>query len=266
LLQAPKAEPKAAPTAQAPAAWRDWALLGLLAVGVTATLLWLRVRSRRVMEVPEEQDLVEDAEPPATRPLLTQVDFPIETEAAMPRPRQLPQRQPATSTLPAPELADVHSIDVAEHESAMELAEIMLSFGRVQGAAQTLADYIEANPRHSVEPWLKLLEIYHGAGMRAEFEALARHLNQTFNIELLTWEGRSETRFPEDIEAYTHVMAQIQGTWGKPECLAYMQAVMRDNRNGTRAGFPLPVLYDMLMLIGVLEECLVSQPQRPSAR
>jgi hypothetical protein len=249
-----------------PAAWRDWTLLGLLAAGVAATLLWLRARSRRAVQVPEEEDLVEDAESPATRQHLTEVDFPIEAEAPMPQPRQLPQRQPATSTLPTSELAEEHSIDVAEHESAIELAEIMLSFGRVHGAAQTLADYIEANPRHSVEPWLKLLEIYHGADMRAEFEALARHLNQTFNIELLTWEGRSENRFPEDIEAYTHVMGQIQGTWGKPECLGYIQDLMRDNRNGTRAGFPLPVLYDMLMLIGVLEECLGPQPQRPAAQ
>jgi hypothetical protein len=255
--------PKARPAAE-PSRWHDGLLFGLLAAAVAGTLLWLRGRSQR-RALPESADLDQPTEPQAARSHLSEVDFPLDADAPLPRPRQLTERQ-AVPTQPAPDLAEDHSIDVAEHESAMELAEIMLSFGRIHGAAQTLADYIEANPRHSVEPWLRLLEIYHGAGMRAEFEALARHLNQTFNIEVLAWEGKGRDLYPDDLESYPHIMDGVQAGWGTAKCLDYLQHLMRDNRNGTRDGFPVAVLYDILLLIGVLEERLGPQALQPAAQ
>jgi alkylation response protein AidB-like acyl-CoA dehydrogenase len=55
---------------------------------------------------------------------------------------------------------------------AIELAEIMLSFGRVSGAARTLEEYVAALPQESARPWIRLLHLYRRNGMRKEFEAL----------------------------------------------------------------------------------------------
>ena len=52
-------------------------------------------------------------------------------------------------------------------EPVMELAEIMFSFGRREAPMQTLQEYIEANRKEALHPWVKLLEIYREGGMRS---------------------------------------------------------------------------------------------------
>jgi hypothetical protein len=141
-----------------------------------------------------------------------------------------------------------------EHESAVELAEIMLSFGRVHGAAETLEAFIESNPKQAIMPWLKLMEVYHTAGMEPEFDALAAELNRTFNVRTVTWQNFHEvSTLDVGVEALTHIMSQLQETWGTRECQKYIDLLVRDNRKGTRLGFELGVVDDLLMLAGVLE-------------
>ena len=56
----------------------------------------------------------------------------------------------------------VSAATVDEHFEAnpvMELAEIMLSFGRVKGAAQALQEYVDANPQETVKPWIRLMDV-----------------------------------------------------------------------------------------------------------
>ncbi len=147
--------------------------------------------------------------------------------------------------------------DVEEHNSAVELAEIMMSFGRVQGAAQTLADFIRANPKQAVKPWVKLLEVYKTANMRPEFEALTSQLNKTFNVKPTTWEDFDVAmRAPESLEHIGHIATTLCDTWGKRECQAYLHMLLRDNRQGTRQGFPLAMVDEILLLLAILESQL----------
>jgi hypothetical protein len=142
---------------------------------------------------------------------------------------------------------------VAEHESALDLAEILLSFGRVEGAAQALADHIDAHPKQTVRPWLRLLEVYREGGMRAEFDSLARRLNQTFNIEVMAWQQQPRRRDHDCLQNYPHIVARLLDTWGTPACQAYLRHLLNDNRNGTRTGFPAEVLDEILLLANILE-------------
>ncbi|MFA9441235.1 FimV family protein [Uliginosibacterium sp. sgz301328] len=147
--------------------------------------------------------------------------------------------------------------DIEEHDSAVELAEIMMSFGRVQGAAQTLADFIRTNPKQAVKPWIKLLEVYHSAGMRTEFDGLSAQINKTFNIQPVTWEDfEVALRDPASLESMTHIRKRLCETWNTRDCQAYLHALLRDNRDGTRLGFPLVIVDEILMLLGVLEQTL----------
>jgi hypothetical protein len=162
----------------------------------------------------------------------------------------------------------------------MELAEIMLSFGRVKGAAQALQEYIDGNPKQALQPWIKLLDVYRMAGMREEFEAIAANLNQHFNVEILMWdtpmpgaekvdlafeplefdEIHSETPPPPTgmqkaltIENIPHIRDRLVQTWRTPACLDYLYQLLRDNRGGTRSGFTLPVVQELLFMIELLE-------------
>ncbi len=142
-----------------------------------------------------------------------------------------------------------------EHQSAVELADIMMSFGRLHGAADTLSEFIRGNPKQAVTPWLKLLEVYRTAGLRAEFNAMAKEFNKTFNVITVTWENYDDLRKNSvSVEHVPHIIEHIEHSWRTRDCQVYLQRLLRDNRAGTREGFPFSVIDDILMLSAVLEQ------------
>ncbi|WP_407279749.1 hypothetical protein U5817_03655 [Aromatoleum evansii] len=171
---------------------------------------------------------------------------------------------PIASIDPIAPIAPITDEESAEeHESAIELAEIMMGFGRIRGAADTLAEFIASNPKKAVTPWLKLMEVYRAADLRAEFDALAKQLNKTFNVKAVTWESFDEARAATNsMEQMAHVTKNVQQMWGTPECQAYLEHLLRDNRDGTREGFPLSVIDEILLLEAILDDQL--GPYRPA--
>jgi hypothetical protein len=159
---------------------------------------------------------------------------------------------------------DLHGISifspeakVQAHDSAIELAEIMLSFGRVNSAAEALATFIEKNPREAVAPWLKLLDVYRESGQRAEFDKVAKELNRTFNVWGVTWDNFEDSRDPaHGIEEMPHIVNRLQQLWGSRKCQAYLQYLLRDTRNATRQGFSLTTIDDILCLNALLKDDL----------
>lgn len=146
---------------------------------------------------------------------------------------------------------------IEEHKSAVELAEIMMSFGRVQGAAETLAEFVRSNPREAVAPWLKLLEVYRAAGLRAEFETIAGELNKTFNVITVGWSNYESLRDARaSLEDLPHISETIQKSWGTSVCQRYLQHLLHDNRDGTRQGFPISTVDEILTLSAILEDQL----------
>jgi pilus assembly protein FimV len=163
--------------------------------------------------------------------------------------------------------ATAESAPIEEHKSAVELADIMMSFGRVKGAAETLAEFIRGNPREAVTPWLKLLEVYRAAGLRAEFDAIAGELNKTFNVTTVRWDNYDALRASQmSLEDLPHISETLQKSWRTVACQRYLQQLLRDNRNGTRAGFPFAVIDEILTLSAILEEELGPCPPPDAAR
>ena len=170
----------------------------------------------------------------------------------------------------------ISAATVDEHFEAnpvMELAEIMLSFGRVKGAAQALQEYIDANPQEALKPWIRLMDVYRMAGMRHEFEKVARELNKNFNVEVQKWDPAAETPSQgavdvvldtesasrldgargEGIEGMPAITEQVLARWPAGDVIEYLNQLLRDNRGGTRLGFSLSVVSDILFLIELKE-------------
>lgn len=162
--------------------------------------------------------------------------------------------------------------DSAEVTAVLELAEIMVSFGRIRGAEQALDEFIGAQPLAALTPWLKLLEIYQHNGQRQAFEALGVKLKGHFNVAPADWNAVAALGGPvvslsdERIAAIddllprlptvgplTRIRHEISRTWGTPECRAYMNNLLRDNRNGERQGFSVATVRELLFLIDLLE-------------
>ncbi|WP_300452953.1 hypothetical protein [Accumulibacter sp.] len=250
-----------------PDEWVTYA--GLAAVALLVTLLVFR-RHRG----PRQDAPVEMTEKPAVAAVDARLSPTREEEATVPiavparPPEPLPARSPLPAAqeirgaTPAPADPDVTSRQT-EAATALDLAEIMLSFGRVSGAAKTLQEYIAANPKEALRPWIRLLQIYQDNGMRDEFTALAQTLNRNFNVEVLRWQDDEAARNPEalpsgqqqravTLEEIPHLRERIISLWGKAGCLDYLEQLLRDNRGGQRNGFSLPVVEELLFLIDLV--------------
>ncbi|MCM8611321.1 hypothetical protein [Accumulibacter sp.] len=276
------------PAAPATAEEEHWLFYGLLVLVLLVALFLFRRHRNATVE-----QLGGESEQAAAGTTNDRHQFSLTPAAAAAVPIEAPQRRtavplpahvPAPVPLPAPvPVAATVAPAVAEGgdaapptvaaallppdqglggaSPAIELAEIMLSFGRVSGAARTLEEYIAALPQESARPWIRLLHLYQRNGMREEFEALTVKLNRNFNVEILAWENEkvsgeleliplagaaAKARTLEDVP---RLRDEIVALWGKPECLGYLENLLRDNRQGKRKGFPLPVAEEILFLI-----------------
>lgn len=138
-------------------------------------------------------------------------------------------------------------------EPTLQLAEIMLSMGLTQGAAQTLIEYTDANPRQAVYHWLKLLAIYRDTGQRKDFEETAEKLRKFFNIQAADTAGADPGEIPT-LESFPRIAEQVVQLWSQPEqCQAYLRQLLEDNRNGSRIGFPQSVAEEFLLLGEILK-------------
>ena len=191
------------------------------------------------------------AEPAAALPVQTPstIDFSLEDadpEAVARANARVPKpvvKNPAET--PPPRAGNI--------DATLELAEIMLSMGLEQSAAQALAEYSEANPRQALYHWLKLLDIYRSSGHRKDFKDTAEKLRQYFNIQAEDWTKAGTGEAPT-LENFLRVAEQVQQLWLKPdECIAYLRHLLEDNREGARAGFPQPVAEEILLLIEILK-------------
>jgi hypothetical protein len=152
----------------------------------------------------------------------------------------------------------LEQFDSTEH--VLELAEVMLAFGRSSQAIDTLSQYIRNNPGQSLEPWLKLLDLYFKANQRNEFEALAADLHKRFNVAIADWTDFESAKGPDlensilTLESLPHIMERLTAFWGSTDCLNYLDKLLADNRGGQRHGFTLPLVRDILLLRDILRQ------------
>jgi hypothetical protein len=250
----------------------NW-ILGGAAFFTLALCVILLLRMQRPKNSDELWARVEQLVPDTTAPPPTELVPPapdtvigIEPPPAHPFVPALPDWDAASPAF------DLHSLkalvseeNIPDRDSTIELAEIMLSFGRINSAAEALANFIENNPKDAFIPWLKLLEVYKGNGQRTEFDKIAKKLNKTFNVWMVDWDNFNDARAPtHGLETMTHIVGRLRELWGTRECQAYLQYLLRDTRDETRRGFPLAAIDDILCLNDILEYCLGPYTGPPS--
>ncbi|HZV55657.1 MAG TPA: hypothetical protein VFF82_12020 [Rhodocyclaceae bacterium] len=238
--------------------------------GILALLgLWWRQR-RDKPDIPPDETLPK-MRPSAPAPAVKAVDqrqekaavepLPAKAELPVPAPAAtkkavlqalpVPTLQPETAAGPMPSEADDA---VADADLSLELADVMLSMGLAEGAAQTLSDHIRMHPRQALYHWLKLLDIYRKSGMKEEFDKSAQELQQHFNIAPPDWQAVDAANRLPSLESYTHIINRTQELWPRRSCADYLNRLLDDNRGGTRAGFPQPVIEEMLFLLAILRD------------
>ncbi|MBK8744734.1 hypothetical protein [Propionivibrio sp.] len=264
---------------------RYMGIAGMLALlGVVGLLVWfLRRHALKAGQpvtglVPEQSPVVQAMPQPTVgrKPSVANSETVQTTDETLflddrpePLPIPLPEREvDPQAARDATVLAEQNGFN-----PVIELADIMLAFGRIKGATEALLEYIEGSPGEALQPWVKLLDIYRQNGMRPEFESLSQRLKLHFNVAPSDWESvaalsprPAETGHEGDtpfaallsrlpgIGQITHVRDEIARTWDSAESLAYIDKLLRDNRQGERQGFALSTVNELLFLLDILEK------------
>lgn len=253
------------PPAPASAESGRWTVYMALAASLLLLPAWLfhrRRAPRRELRVPRPAS-VRQHPPLVPAPSPTAARRAVAPPATPFHPARTPMATPSAAAAPP----DLRQTDA---NPALELAEVMISFGRVRGAAKTLEGYLAINPKESLRPWIRLLQIYQRNAMRSEFEAMGLKLNQSFNVEIPRWDSGSEAdrtlpgeplaslpvephrERPTTLEDIPRIRNAITSLWGKPQCSDHLERLLRDNRDGRRRGFPLPIIEELLFLIDLM--------------
>jgi len=286
---------KLAAVAEPSSGLSEWSLYGILLgafLGLGGWLAWKNYRERWQSHV-EDEDLVTfpefeiDPKRDDEREEFGGVDLSVEP-SVMGKPMQVDveldagehgqaQDTAARESAPSPHdsLMSINAASVDEHFEAnpvMELADIMLSFGRVKGAAQALQEYIDNSPQEALQPWIRLMDVYRMAGMKAEFETVAANLNKNFNVEIQQWDPATSLSGnqtidlvlddvaqqpvaprPESLEDMPRIIGMVCELWPTGDVIGYLYQLLRDNRGGKRLGFTLPVVEEILFLVELKE-------------
>ena len=268
-LPAPVAKPaEPPPPAPSNSNWLE-ILLSALAGGAIAGGLAHILGRRRDRRVDDERPLPIPQERHPAKPVSAEL---AETPLTKPAVAANSPEKPATPAAADIQLdafsrapTDSKPVEVRfdQDESAIALAEIMLSFGRPQGAAETLARHIEESASDNPRPWLMLLDLYRRSGLSGEYTRLLPAMRQKFNLQVPAWQDlQTPVSGLKSLEDYEHIVSRITAIWGTQECMDYLYQLVQDNRAGPRSGFPLEVVEEIVLLLLVLEAAYGLQRQR----
>jgi hypothetical protein len=244
-----EAPAKAETPAPVPSWWELNALLIAAIIGlplvIAALLLWKRRRDA------SQDDQWRTAAIPLSR---SSSQLRGATAGVVMPGRTFPPAMSREVASPAAPRDAVDALAVSELSHVTEEARVFMALGHNDRAIEVLQDHIRRLPRSMPAAWLMLFDLYHRQGNRAEFRKLADTFHTHFNVRAPLWEEYTgENSLTGGIESFPAIERQVAALWRRPECRAYLEGLLYDNREGRRNGFPLATYSDILLLLQVLD-------------
>jgi hypothetical protein len=144
-----------------------------------------------------------------------------------------------------------------ETSAMMKLVDAWMELNTPDKVFELLQPFNEVGQPASPLPWLCLLDVYRALGDQQKYEAILARIKVLFNVKLAPWDTQSSRQPPKTLADFPHIIDEILGLWQSAGVVPYLKSLLRDDRNGTRHGFDLPVYRDILQLIA-----LASEPDR----
>ena len=143
--------------------------------------------------------------------------------------------------------------DAMKHvHNPLAKAQQLVTENRLSEAAQLLKTQIEAAPKASLLQRLYLLRLLRDLSWEDDFEKYANQLHQFYNVVTpLMKHELYDLETPTSLEAFPHILQQLQQDWPNSVAGEYLQDLLVDNRGGDRLGFSEEVLEEMALLLEV---------------
>lgn len=233
----PTARTVPAPPAQ-PVRWPLYLLVLAIVAGLTT---WLLRRNRPAGNQPAAVAPWTQTWTPEKTLSELSVDMPAESRSISRMP-EIAAPQPGSGT--------------EVKEDVLDQAEVFMAFGHGDLAIHLLQEHLRDAPTESPVPWLLLLDLLHREGNTAGYAAASAECRQYFNVNLTDHPISQNSEASQGLEAYPHLLEQLEKTWNTPEIGTFFHDLIYDNRGGTRIGFEPGAYRDILLLRTIAQDTL----------
>jgi hypothetical protein len=146
--------------------------------------------------------------------------------------------------------------DTEVKEDILDQAEVFMAHGHSDLAAHLLQEHLRDAPTESPVPWLLLLDLLHRIGDSAAYAAASTECRRYFNINLGSHPVAGDGETGKGLEAYPHLLEQLQHEWNSPTIGGFFNDLIYDHRGGTRLGFEPDAYRDILLLRAIAQQSL----------
>jgi FimV-like protein len=193
----------------------------------------------------------------STKPAATSVETKPESVAAT---RAAASQTAQTTAKPKASKGMASNLEIKDIADLMQQAEFWMLLQDPFRAIEILEPYRDAPHPESPVPWIYLLDLYRMVGDKQKYESLIARIENIFNAKIPKWDGQFGIT-PRSLNDFPHVVEKICDLWDSNEIEPYLESLLRDDRDGARHGFDLPVYRNIIQLITLAREPKESKQQ-----
>jgi len=254
MSDAEKAKNESFSFAAVQSVWLQYLLITLGLISALACAEWLR-RNILSKRLDEKQASWFDAEPDSANSSI--LPLPTKNDTAIAEPGMFSASDYDPTSSQNRSTAFTNAIEILddnndESESILDNAEVFIAHNRPALAIQLLQNYLGDFPTESPAIWLKLLNLLAKEGPASAYEAAVLECRQFFNIKMpsFTDSAISDT---SSIEDYPHIVARLEGVWGSPFAVGFLNDLIYNQNSQPREGFERNTFEELFFLKQIAE-------------
>lgn len=167
--------------------------------------------------------------------------------------------EPPTQNLSAANTQTMVVTEKDDNSSIMEDADVFIEHGRPALAIQLLQNHLIDSPSESPAIWLKLLNLLSKEGTETEYDSAVVECNKHFNIKAAKY-GNNSASDCTSIEDYPHIVSRLEGVWGSPYAIGFLNDLIFNKRSQPREGLDQGAFNDLFFLKNIAKNLEHANP------
>ena len=196
--------------------------------------------------------------PPVTVPRAPEVKprtiFVAAPQAVEPLPFTLTEPHSGGAAAPAGDASDRPSQKVDALHGAQQQSEFFASLGQIDEAVAVLTSYLADSSERPVLAYLEIFRIYHGTGMRVEYEELQSTFRQTFGMDVASFGQYQDDE--RELDRYLLPVTRIAAAWPSVRSQDIIEELLFKPPATPRDLLSLPAYRELLWLYSLGQELI----------